>query len=168
MPSSGKSTIGDLVARQLGLSFFDLDSLIVEKEGSPITDIFEKQGEDYFRKVEETALAQFINDHTDYVLATGGGTPCFFSNMQLMNDNGVTIFLNVDLNDLYNKLSVKGTQKRPLLKDKSPEELHDELNSKYEQRKHFYLQSRICLDQRLSDVTGRANQVIFAIKTLEE
>jgi shikimate kinase len=168
MPASGKSTIGNLVARQLGLNFFDLDSMIVEMEGALITDIFKDHGEEYFREVEKACLMEFVQGHTNYVLATGGGAPCFFNNMELMNKNGTTIFLNVDLDDLYQKLSAKGTQKRPLLKDKSPEELYQELTSKYRHRKHFYLQSKICLDQRLSDITERANQVIFAIKTLEK
>lgn len=168
MPASGKSTIGKFVARQLGLGFFDLDAIIVETEGVPITQIFESHGEDYFRILEQSCLQKFISEHKNFLLATGGGTPCFFDNMELMNNNGVTIFLNVDISDLYKKLSAKGIQKRPLLKDKSEEHLFEELKSKYEQRKGFYLKSKICLDQHLSDITERVNQVIFAIKTLEE
>jgi shikimate kinase len=168
MPASGKSTIGRLVARQLSLDFFDLDEIIVEKEGAPITDIFEKHGESYFRILEQVCLKEFISGHENFLLATGGGTPCFFDNMELMNKNGITIFLNVDIEDLYKKLSAKGIQKRPLLKDKSEELLLEELKLKFEQRKDFYLMSKICLDQHLTDIPNRANQVIFAIKTLEK
>jgi shikimate kinase len=74
----------------------------------------------------------------------------------------------VDIEDLYKKLSARGIQKRPLLKNKSEEHLLEELRLKFEQRKDFYLKSKICLDQHLTDITERVNQVIFAIKTLEE
>lgn len=168
MPASGKSTIGKLLAGQLRLDFYDLDKIIVEKEGKLITDIFEIHGEKYFRDVEKKCLEEFIEKEDNYILATGGGAPCFFNNMQLMNETGITIFLNVDIDDLYNKLAVKDNYKRPLLKGKSPEQLKEEIYSKYEERKIFYDQSKICLDQRLSDVNDRVNQVIFAINTLEE
>lgn len=168
MPASGKSTIGILVARQLGLGFYDLDNIIVENEGVTIAEIFEKHGESYFRSIEQIYLKELISKHNNFLLATGGGTPCFFDNMELMNKSGITIFLNLDINDLFNKLSSKGIQKRPLLMGKSPEQLYEELTTKYEQRKRFYLQSKICLDQKLTNITERVNQVIFAIKTLEE
>jgi shikimate kinase len=88
--------------------------------------------------------------------------------MELMNMHGTTVFLNVEIMDLYNKLASKGTHKRPLLKGKSKKELRMELISKYEERKPFYGQSKICLEQRLDDVNQRVNQVIFAINTLEK
>lgn len=168
MPASGKSTIGKLLAGQLRVNFFDLDKIIVEKEGALITDIFENHGETYFRDLEKRCLEEFIKEEDDYVLATGGGAPCFFNNMELMNRNGITVFLDVDVNDLYIKLVSKGTHKRPLLKGKTPEQLREELFSKYEERKAYYNQSKICLEQRLDDINKRVNQVIFAIKTLEE
>lgn len=168
MPASGKSTIGKLVAAQLGLRFFDLDHLIVEKNGMEITEIFALKGEDFFRQTEREQLKNVIENHPGFVLAAGGGTPCFFDNMDLMNKNGITIFLNVDIDDLHKKLSLKGIQKRPLLKDKSTDELYEELITKFDQRKSYYLKSKICLDQHLTDITDRVNQVIFAIKTLKE
>lgn len=168
MPASGKSTIGRLLAGQLRLNFFDLDQIIVETEKEPITDIFTKKGEAYFRELESNCLKDFIEKEDTYVLATGGGAPCFFDNMEVMNMHGTTVFLDVDIMDLYNKLAAKGTHKRPLLKGKSKKELRKELISKYEERKPFYSQSKICLDQHLDDVNYRVNQVIFAIKTLEK
>lgn len=168
MPASGKSSVGRLLAKQLRLKFYDLDDIIVEKEGMPITDIFEVKGEEYFRQLERECLIEYINNHDHYILATGGGAPCFFDNMKLMNNHGVTIFLDVEIEDLYEKLSLKGTDKRPLLKGKPPEKLRKELYQKYEYRKPFYSQARISLQQRLSDKNDRVNQVIFAIKTLKE
>ena len=168
MPASGKSTIGRLLAAQLGLPFFDLDALIAEEEDMTINEIFELRGEEYFREAERRCLEKAIKKPPGFVLATGGGTPCFFDNMELMNRHGVTIFLNVDIGQLHQKLLIKGTHKRPLLKDKSADQLLAELTQKFEQRKASYLKSKICLNQSLSDITDRANQVIFAIKTLKE
>jgi shikimate kinase len=157
-----------LLASQLRLHFFDLDQIIVDKENEPITHIFATKGEAYFRELESACLKEFIETKEAYVLATGGGAPCFFDNMAMMNKHGTTVFLDVDIMDLYNKLASKGTHKRPLLKGKSKKELREELISKYEDRKPFYRQSKICLDQRLDDVNYRVNQVIFAINTLEK
>jgi len=168
MPASGKSSVGRLLAKQLRLKFDDLDDIIVEKQGMPITDIFESKGESYFRELEKDCLYKYIEQEDNYILATGGGAPCFFDNMKLMNKHGITIFLDVKIEDLYQKLLIKGTHKRPLLKGKSPQKLRQELFDKYEYRKTFYNQSRICLQQRLSDKNERVNQVIFAISTLKE
>jgi len=167
MPASGKSTIGKLLANQLRLNYFDLDKIIVEHEGMAITEIFEENGEEYFRELERKCLIEFIDSKQEYVLATGGGAPCFFRNMEVMNENGLTVFLNVDISDLYKKLASKDNYKRPLLKDKTPDQIKEELYSKYSERVYFYKQAKICLDQRLSDINNRVNQVIFAIKTLE-
>ncbi|MCK5210444.1 MAG: shikimate kinase [Cyclobacteriaceae bacterium] len=168
MPASGKSTIGKAIARQFNVKFIDLDEVIVEKEGVAITEIFKTKGEDYFRELERKCLLNQIKLKDGFVLATGGGAPCFFDNMALMNKNGITIFLNVSVDDLFNKLSKKGTQKRPLLTNLSNDDLYLELENKLNDRKKYYEQSIICLDQNLNDINERVNQVIFAIKALKE
>ncbi len=168
MPASGKSTIGRLVAGQLDLNFFDLDNIIVEQEGTTIAEIFKNKGEEYFRQLERTNLQELMKVKDGFVLATGGGAPCFFNNMELMNKHGITIFLNVEVDELFRKLSKRGIQKRPLLSDLGDDELYSELKNKLEIRRKYYAQSRICLDQGLGDITQRVNQVIFAIKTLEK
>ena len=168
MPASGKSSIGKLLAAQLGFDFFDLDQVIIQREQTSIAEIFSKKGEAYFRDIERKYLLELINKEGGFVLATGGGAPCFFNNMAAMNKSGITIFLNVALEDLFNKLSKKGTHKRPLLKDKTKDELYEELASKLEERIKFYEQAKIKLDQRFAEIRDRVNQVIFAIKSLEE
>lgn len=168
MPASGKSTIGKLIAKQLGYKFIDLDELIVEQEGLAITEIFRKKGEAYFRKIERKQLQDLINRNDGFILATGGGAPCFFNNMELMNTHGVTIFLNVAVDDLFKKLAKRGTQKRPLLKNISRSDLLSELTNKYNDRKKFYNKSKISIEQNIGKITDRVNQVIFAIKTLEK
>ena len=168
MPASGKSSIGKLLASQLGFDFIDLDKVIVQREDASITDIFSEKGEEYFRKAERKYLLELVNKEGGFVLATGGGAPCFYNNMADMNKSGITIFLNVALEDLFNKLSIKGTHKRPLLKDKTKKELYEELALKLDDRIKYYEQSKIILNQRFAEITYRVNQVIFAIKSLEE
>ncbi len=168
MPSSGKSTVGKFVASHFGLPFVDLDKVIVQKEGMEITEIFKTQGEHYFREVERYCLLNQIDRTEGLVLATGGGAPCFFDNMDLMNNSGITVFLEVSLEDLFNKLSAKGTNQRPLLKDLAREELYNELQTKLKDRIGFYSKAQISLKHHLDSVTARVNQVIAAIEKLEE
>lgn len=168
MPSSGKSTVGKLLAGFLGLTFIDLDDAIVAGEGKEIPEIFSLKGEQYFRKLERDNLRDQILKEEGFVMATGGGTPCFFDNMDRMNQSGTTIFLNVDVDQLFIKLSKKGIQKRPLLKDKTLDELHTELKNKFEERKGFYQQATIVLDQTFKDISERTNEILFAIRSLEK
>ncbi|HYN44977.1 MAG TPA: shikimate kinase [Candidatus Limnocylindrales bacterium] len=168
MPSSGKSTVGKLLAGFLGLTFVDLDDVIVAEEGMEISEIFSSKGEPYFRELERDSLHDHINKEEGFVMATGGGTPCFFDNMNKMNLSGTTIFLKVDVDQLFTKLSKKGIQKRPLLKDKTLEELHAELKNKFEERRVYYEQAKIVLDQTFKDISDRTNEVLFAIRTLEK
>jgi shikimate kinase len=168
MPASGKSTIGKLLARELGLVFIDLDEIIVKAEDMPITDIFNTKGESYFRETEKINLIDQVNKNSGFVMATGGGAPCFFNNMEIMKKNGVTIFLDVSIRELYNKLSKKGTHKRPLLKDVASDHLFQELEHKLSNRRKFYEQSDICLVQSFDNIAARVNNIIEAIQRLEE
>ena len=168
MPASGKSTIGKLLAGQIGLKFIDLDAIIVENEGMDITEIFKSKGEDYFREVERKYLQAQISSSGSFVMSTGGGAPCFFDNMVRMNEAGITIFLDISLDDLYGKLLKKGTQKRPLLKDISHADLYKELEAKLTYRKAYYEKSNICLSQNLGNIYDRVNEVVNAIEVLKE
>lgn len=168
MPSSGKSTIGKFVASHFGLPFIDLDKMIVEKEGMEITEIFRARGEEYFREIERDCLLCQIDRPEGFVLATGGGAPCFFNNMDLMNNSGITVYLDVSVQDLFNKLSTKGTNQRPLLRNLTKEELFNELQTKLKDRNGFYGQAQISLKQNLESITDRVNQVIATIEMLEK
>lgn len=168
MPGSGKSTIGKLLAKKLDLQFIDLDEVVVEQERQSIAEIFNSKGEDYFRKLEEECLIRQMKLEGGFVLATGGGAPCFYDNMGQMNTNGVTIFIDVPPDILYKKLSKKGIQKRPLLTNLSQDDLYLELRKKFTSRKKFYEKSKITLIQKFKDINQIVNEVIFAIKNLKE
>lgn len=168
MPSSGKTTIGRHVATQLGLKFLDLDHLISDETGNTIAEIFEQKGEEYFRELERKHIQLMVGESGGFIMATGGGAPCHFDNMAMMNKNGITIYLEVTVEDLFNKLLRKGTQKRPLLRNLTREQLHSEIKSKYESRKVFYEQSTIRLRQKFNDLADRVNEVLDAIQSLEK
>jgi shikimate kinase len=168
MPGSGKSTIGRLLANKIELPFIDLDEVIVESEGQAISEIFKSKGEGHFRELERKCLINQVKLNGGFVLATGGGAPCFFDNMNLMNKGGTTIFINVSPEVLFNKFSKKGIKKRPLLTNLSRENLYLELRNKFEGRKKFYSQSKIRIVQEFTEISQLVNEVISAIQTLEK
>ncbi|MBV6644479.1 MAG: shikimate kinase [Cyclobacteriaceae bacterium] len=133
MPGAGKTTFGQKLAKAADLPFFDLDDEIVSATGRGITDIFSHDGEKAFRKIESEALQSAINRESNAVISSGGGAPCFNQNMTLMNDSGITIFLDTPLQVIISRIS-KETH-RPLLQG---DELSTRLNEMYEKRKAFY------------------------------
>jgi shikimate kinase len=146
MPSSGKSTLGRQLAKRLDYQFVDMDELIVNQELSSISDIFKYKGEDYFRKVESKVL-KGIKPNQKLIIATGGGVPCFFDNMDFIKTNGISIFLNVSPEDLLKRIQKSDGNNRPLIdKKKSNEVLLNELKERYENRLKFYEQADIQID----------------------
>jgi shikimate kinase len=142
MPGSGKSTLAKQLAKEISYHFLDLDELIVLNERSSINEIFAIHGEDYFRRVEQKALLHTTTlRHT--IVALGGGTPCFFDNMQLINKGGFSIYLDVPLEIIAKRLS-KESSARPLLNVK-PEELLAQITEKHHQRFDFYKQAHLTI-----------------------
>jgi shikimate kinase len=132
---SGKSHIGQLLSSAMGLHYIDLDKEI-EKKDMSISEIFEKKGEEYFRKLErETLLKTIALEKT--IIACGGGTPCFFDNMEWMNRNGITVFLNPATEVLVERLKQE-KEKRPLLLNKSEGEIQYHIEQLLKSRIEFY------------------------------
>ncbi len=145
----GKTTLGKELATHLGLSFLDLDKYLEKKFFKTIPQIFEEEGEAGFRKKEQICLLE-VSEFEDVVVATGGGAPCFFDNMQVMKDTGICIFLDVEAEELANRL-LQSKADRPLMKDKSPEELVSYINGMLEKRRPFYEQAEYIITG--SDIT---------------
>lgn len=145
MPGSGKSTLGRQLAEKLMTTFVDLDQEIENYEGKSITEIFAKLGEDHFRLVESQLLRAFASSETSFVMATGGGAPCFHNGIGTINDSGVSIFLDVPLEQLVAQTSNRST--RPLLQNDSEEELRSKLRNIRDKRLQFYQQARIRLQK---------------------
>lgn len=135
MMSSGKSTLGKKLARLLGYRFVDLDKLIETSEGMAISTIFSLKGEDYFRELESRLLKE-IHPNGNVVLASGGGTPCFFDNMDYIKKLGISIFLDVPAADLAKRIEHHGKDDRPILSGATSLEL--EIERKIDQRRPFY------------------------------
>lgn len=138
---SGKTTVGKKLAAYLSLSFIDLDHFIEGKYMKTIPQLFEEFGEEKFRKIESVAL-QEVTAFEDVVVSTGGGTPCFYDNMEVMNNSGVTVYIEADAEELTNRLMAsKGV--RPLIKGKSREELLPFVAEHLAERDHFYNEAKI-------------------------
>jgi shikimate kinase len=130
MPGSGKSTMAKFLSSQTHLSFYDLDLEIEKNEGKNIKEIFTENGENYFRELETFTLKQIIKEKNNFILSTGGGTPCFNDNMNFINKYGVSIFLNTSLDILEERIS--RNNKRPLFNnsDNLKKDLSDLLNKR--------------------------------------
>ncbi len=139
---SGKSTVGKKLASHLNIPFIDLDSLIAEREGMSITEIFKTKGEEYFRSAEKKQLTELCVSKEDFVIATGGGTPCYFNNMTLILNHGISIYLQANSAILYSRLS-RSKAKRPLIMGLSDDELKNYIEKKLLERESFYLQANI-------------------------
>lgn len=139
--ASGKSTYGKELAEDKGLPFWDLDECIEQREGRSISEIFEKEGEDYFRRREREVLHELCNEEDEFVLATGGGTPCFFDNMDYMNQEGITVFLNTSLLVIVGRLK-RQRENRPLLAMYTDGELELFVREHLESRLPFYLKAK--------------------------
>lgn len=148
LPGSGKSTLGKELAQQLSLPFLDLDAIIEQTVGQPIRTIFAHQGEEAFRRQEQEALHQAIDQYAVFVLATGGGAPCFFDNMAHMNQRGITIFLDIPIATIVQRMQGQQITDRPLLQELDQERLVQEYTAKFEKRLPVYQQAHITIDQK--------------------
>lgn len=138
---SGKTTIGKALATQLKVSFVDLDDLIVANAGHPISEIFEGKGEETFRKMEKSALRSLKNT-SDAIIACGGGTPCFYDNMDWMKSNGLTVYLKNTPTQIIQNLGNQ-IDHRPLLQGKSKKELLEYIEVHLNKRASFYEQAKV-------------------------
>lgn len=142
MPSSGKSTLGRRLAKELGYTFVDLDQLIVSDQDLSIPDIFSQFGEKHFRAVEERLLKNLPVDKS-LLVSTGGGAPCFFDNMDFILESGVSIFLDVPVEELAQRIRSHAKDDRPLLSGLA--DLEAELRDKLKERIRFYSRADLTL-----------------------
>jgi shikimate kinase len=154
---SGKSTLGKRLASQLGWTFTDLDKLIEERTGLKIPMIFEKRGEKFFREVESEALRSLAGINR-LVISTGGGTPCSGNNMEYMNETGLTVYLKMDPEQLYRRLSTSSVE-RPLLKGLDRNELLDFIIRKLGEREKWYSRAALTTKSQRSDFSELLSQV---------
>lgn len=140
---SGKTYWGKIWAEKNGLDFYDLDEIIEAKEGKSIAAIFEKEGENYFRKKEREALHTF-SEKDRCIIACGGGTACFNDNIQWMNKQGTPVYLSATPTDILNRV-IEEKDKRPLINKLNEAELLFFIEQKLKEREPFYNQAKIIL-----------------------
>lgn len=136
----GKSTLGRKLATALNLAFIDLDTFLEEKYFRTIPQIFAEDGEAEFRRKEQSVLHE-VSAFDNVIVATGGGAPCFFDNMEVMNNTGFCIFLDVDTDSLVNRL-IHAKTERPIIKGKSQDELHHFIDEMMLKRRPYYEKAR--------------------------
>ena len=134
---SGKSTLGPKIAKRMNMGFIDLDKEIEAREQRSINAIFFHDGEDAFRKIEQQVLADIIKKQDGFVMATGGGTPCYFTNMALMKKSGLTMYLSMPAKALATRVVATADQ-RPLLRGLSELEMQTFISDQLNQRLPFY------------------------------
>jgi shikimate kinase len=139
----GKSTMGRTLAASLNLTFIDLDTFLEERYFRTIPQIFAEEGEDGFRRKERKVLEE-VSAFDNVIVATGGGAPCFFDNMELMNNSGFCIFLDVEIESLVKRL-IHAKTERPLIKGKSKEELLLFIEGLMQKRRPFYEKAKYIL-----------------------
>lgn len=139
----GKSTIGRKIAELLGISFVDLDKYIEERYFKTVPAIFAEEGETGFRDKERSSLHE-VSQFENIVVGTGGGAPCFFDNMEVMNNNGITVYIAPDTDTLATRL-IKSKTERPLIAGKSREELISFIDDALLKRAPFYEKAKIII-----------------------
>jgi shikimate kinase len=147
---SGKTTVGKKLATQLGCDFIDLDYYIEAEYKMTIPEIFAAKGENEFRAMEHNALKKLIGKNS-FVISCGGGTPCYYGNMELMNNNGTTVYLKMSTDALISRLA-NAKEKRPLIANKTPQELRKFVARQLEKREDFYHQAQFVVKGKDLDV----------------
>lgn len=158
---SGKTTLGKKLAQKLNLPFFDLDQLIEDQEGKSVSEIFEQNGENYFREKETEKLKESLTLSKGMVLALGGGTPVFNNNMDFINQKGATVYLKYNVGMLVSRL-LNAKQQRPLLANKKTEELKSFVEELLATREPFYLKSHFVVEGKNIGI----NDVIEKLKLI--
>ena len=161
---AGKTTVGRQLARALGLQFYDLDWYIENRRMKKIPQLFAEKGEEGFRHIEQAMLHE-VAEFEDIVLSCGGGTPCFYDNMEYLNRQGETVYLKCTPEVLCRHLRMARTE-RPLLKGKAPDELAAYVGEQLAQREAFYSQARHVFDVSVMDTPDKIQHTVEGIMAL--
>ncbi len=143
---SGKTYWGRQLSEKLNIPFFDLDEQVSSYEGCAISEIFETKGEEYFRMLEKDTLHNITESNNTFVMACGGGTPCYFNNIEFMNQSGTTVWINTPVDTLLQRL-VGEKEDRPLIKPLTAEQLKAFITKKFADRRIYYEQADAILDE---------------------
>lgn len=161
---AGKTTVGKALAKELGVTFYDLDWYITSRMRKTIGQIFEERGEEGFRQIERSMLHE-VAEFEDVIISCGGGTPCFFDNIDYMNQQAPVVYLKANPEVLYKHLAMSKND-RPLLRGKSQEELIVFIREQLEKREPFYTKARYSLDVSLMDDYSKIHKSVEQLRAL--
>ena len=161
---SGKTTVGKALSKETGMMFYDLDWYIESRMRKTVSQIFAEKGEEGFRKIEYNMLHE-VAEFEHVIISCGGGTPCFFDNMDYLNQQGDVVYLKATPETLYKHLLMAKVE-RPLLKDKTPEELIAYITEHLKEREPFYGKARHILDVNVLDNYDKIAISVERIKSL--
>ena len=161
---SGKTTVGKALSKQTGMMFYDLDWYIESRMRCPVPQLFKERGEEAFRKIEYNMLHE-VAEFEDVIISCGGGTPCFFDNMDYLNQQGDVVYLKATPEVLYKHLLMAKVE-RPLLAGKTPDELIEYITNHLQQRAPFYEKARYTLDVSVLDNYDKIKVSVERIRAL--
>lgn len=160
----GKTTIGKLLSKEFDVEFLDLDKYIENRYRKTIQEIFAEKGEDKFRIIEREMLRE-VATFQNVLISTGGGTPCFFDNMEVMNRQGVTVYVKATVEQLVSRL-VASKNVRPIIHNKSSEELNEFVTEHLAQREHYYSKAKLTYQTEQLVSLGNVSDSVVAIKKM--
>ncbi|MEE9361286.1 MAG: shikimate kinase [Cellulophaga sp.] len=159
---SGKSTIGKCLSKDLKINFLDLDAYIEESLGETVSTIFKDKGELFFRKKEHEYLQEILEEQDNFVLSTGGGTPCYGNNMEtIAKYTGTSFYLKNSISELVDRLE-KEKSTRPLIKHLLSEDLPEFIGKHLFERSYYYMQSNYTINASDKSIDA----IVDEIKTL--
>lgn len=160
---SGKSIISKKLSNFTEIPFVELDEMIEKRADMAIKSIFEKKGELYFRKLENELFKQLLEENSNMIISTGGGTPCYFNNHELMNgENIISIYLKASVETLYNRL-IYGKQKRPLIAHLSDNEVKEFIAKHLFDRIFYYNQAKYKInvdDKSIEEIVNEISNIL--------
>lgn len=159
---SGKTTVGKALSKDIGMPFYDLDWYIESRMRRTVKQLFDERGEEGFRKIEHNMLHE-VAEFDNVIISCGGGTPCFFDNMDYINQQGETVYLKCTPDVLYQHLKM-GKTVRPLLLNKTPEEVRTFIGEQLVQREPFYTKAKHTIDVTLMDNYEKIKITISKLK----
>ena len=160
---SGKTTVGHALSQELGLPFYDLDWYIETRMHCTVKQIFDEKGEEGFRKIEHNLLHE-VAEFENVIISCGGGTPCFFDNIDYINRQGETVYLKCTTDVLYKHLKM-GKSVRPLLLNKTPDEVKTFIEAQLKDRAPFYEKAKHIVDVSLMDNKEKIKITVDAIRS---
>jgi shikimate kinase len=161
---SGKTTMGKALSKETGMMFYDLDWYIENRMHTTVPQLFAERGEEAFRQIEYNMLHE-VGEFEDVIISCGGGTPCFFDNIDYLNRQGDVVYLKADPETLYKHLLMAKVE-RPLLKGKSPEELIAYITEHLKERAPYYEKARYTLDVSVLDDYDKIKDNVASLRHL--